>query len=58
MPPTDYTRADTIVFIPELCEMNLRGRSVRKSLRILITGRLICSKEVSIIEIKTMKKSI
>jgi hypothetical protein len=57
-PPTDCTRAETIVFIPELCEMNLSGRRVRNSLRILITGRLIYSKDVSIIEMITIKKSI
>jgi hypothetical protein len=58
IPPTDCTRAETIVFIPELWEINLRGLRVRNKRKILITGRLIYSKDVSIIEIMTMKKSI
>lgn len=38
--------------------MNLSGLRVRNNLRILITGKLICSKDVSIMETITMKKSI
>ena len=58
MPPTDWTRAETMVFIPELCEMKRRGLSVRNNRRILITGTFIYSNEASIIEMTTMKKSI
>lgn len=36
--PIDDRRAMTTVFILELCEMNLRGLNIRKSLSILMIG--------------------
>jgi len=57
IPPTDYTNAMTIVFMPELCEMNLKGLRVLKSLKTLITGSLTESKLASIKLMTTMKKS-
>lgn len=55
--PIDYNSATTTVFIEELCEINLNGLNIRKSLRILIMGILTLVKLVSIIEVVTIKKS-
>lgn len=44
MPPTLCNNAITTIFIFKLCETNLKGRSVLRSLRILITGILTPSK--------------
>ena len=57
IPETDPISATTIVFMPELCEINLKGLSVLKSLKILIIGRFTLSKDASIKEVITMKKS-
>jgi hypothetical protein len=57
MPPTEPKSAMTMVFIPELCEMNLRGLRVLSNLKILMIGRLMFSKDASMIEVTTMKKS-
>lgn len=57
IPETEPSRATTIVFMPELCEINLRGLRVLKSLRILMIGRFTLSNEASIREVVTIKKS-
>jgi hypothetical protein len=57
MPETEPNRATTIVFIPELCEINLRGLNVLSSLKILMIGKFTLSNDASIREVTTMKKS-
>lgn len=57
IPPIEPIRAITIVFIPELCDNNLSGLKVLSNLRILIIGTLMDSKEASITDVTTMKKS-
>ena len=59
MPVTDSIKAVTISFILTLCEMNLKGRNVLISLRILMKERFneVPTKEASIMETMTIKKS-
>lgn len=57
IPETDPIRATTIVFMPELCEINLSGLSVLSSLNILIIGKFTLSNDASISDVVTMKKS-
>jgi hypothetical protein len=58
MPPILSKRATITSFIEMLCEMNLRGRKVRRRRRILINGKSTEDKIRSIIDVKTIKKSI
>lgn len=55
--PKDEIRATTKVFMLELCDMNLSGLKIRKSLKILIIGMFTFAKLASINEVKTMKQS-
>eukprot|EP00351_Strombidinopsis_sp_SopsisLIS2011_P002830 CAMPEP_0116872854 /NCGR_PEP_ID=MMETSP0463-20121206/3765_1 /TAXON_ID=181622 /ORGANISM="Strombidinopsis sp, Strain SopsisLIS2011" /LENGTH=67 /DNA_ID=CAMNT_0004513813 /DNA_START=2316 /DNA_END=2519 /DNA_ORIENTATION=- len=55
---TDSIRAATIIFKATLCEINLRGRRVRRSLKTLIAGISTApALNISIIEDTTMKQS-
>jgi hypothetical protein len=55
--PIDYSSAMTMVFIDELCEMNLKGLRIRSSLNILMIGMFTFVKLTSINEVTTIKKS-
>jgi hypothetical protein len=55
--PTDSKSDATISFIATLCEMTLKGLSVRSNLRILMIGRLIEDKHISSIDVNTMNAS-
>jgi len=54
---TEFSKAFTTIFILRLCEINLRGLYVLKSLRILINVSSIPVKLISIILAETIKKS-
>ena len=56
--PIDESNAITTVFIEELCEINLKGLKIRKSLRILMIGIFTPLNVASINEVTTIKKSI
>lgn len=53
----DCSRATTIVFIEELCDMTRKGLRIRSSLRIRITGRFKLVRDASINDVNTIKKS-
>lgn len=55
--PPDPSNAETIAFIPEFLEMNLRGLKALSILRTLITGMLIEATATSSKDATTMKKS-
>ncbi len=55
--PIDYIKAQIITFIAALWLMNLKGLMVLNNQRILITGKSIFVKLISIIEVTTIKKS-
>jgi len=57
IPDTDPRSATTIVFMPELCDINLSGLNVLNNLKILIIGKFTLSNEASIREVHTIKKS-
>ena len=55
--PIDYINAQIITFIAALWLINLKGLMVRNNQRILITGKSILVKLISMIEVTTIKKS-
>lgn len=57
IPDADYSKAVTTNFILRLCEINLKGLSVLKSLNILTNAKFILVKDKSIRLVITMKKS-